>query len=703
MSRDRRGPPATLTIFSKELRELLRDRRAVFFAFVLPLLLYPVLFFGLTALPGVYQEDLEEKELRVGVARDLSGFLEHVTPDDHLDVSVGVFDPDAVRDGDPLAFLARRPPDDREDDRETGDGSSPSLRPTEEPLQIRAHYLEASAASTQAFRRIRRVVERWNRREVEKRFSRRGVSVSVDDLVRLKEVDVSTATERGAAKLGLLLPLILVVLLLTGGSFAAIDLVAGEKERGTLETLCVQPVSRGEIAFGKFLVILVTSLASVFLNLAGLLLSFALGVAPEGLDAESLLRLPAANLLLVLLLTLPLAVLSSSVLLGLSAYARSYREAQTYLLPVTLVALLPVALAASPDVTLSSVVALVPVGNVAVALREVLAGRAALLPLLAVFLSSGLYACVALRKSTALLGREDLVLGLESPALAGDALAESRERRALAFGAVTLLLVYYAAPWLQSGVHFSITVGLALTLWVVVLAPALIFPLLSRQPMRRALALRAPRARDAILAPFLATAAAILAAGYMELQEGFLPMPEELGRVAERIAGEFEAAGVVVAFLLLAVSPGVAEELLWRGAFQGELEPRGRPLRVVVLVGLFFGLFHLSVYRFVPTALAGMALAAIRLRSRSIVPCMIFHIAFNAVTLFVLGPYLEGEGGRRHVLDQPVLVVAALVVLVAGFRLLGKGPRRTGESTGSAASSEAAEAPESSEMAGSAE
>ena len=133
---------------------------------------------------------------------------------------------------------------------------------------------------------------------------------------------------------------------------------------------------------------------------------------------------------------------------------------------------------------------------------------------------------------------------------------------------------------------------------------------------------------------------------------------------------------------LFAVSPAICEELLWRGAVQGELQGRHRLPAQIVIVGFFFGLFHLSIYRFASTAFLGGILACIRMRSNSILPCMWFHFLNNATVVLLL-PYLESVDSRMEAaLAHPASLLGALAVLLASLwamrrprRRRGRGPR----------------------------
>ena len=647
--------PLLWVIFRKDLIEVLRDRRAMFFAFVVPILIYPVLFlsFGKLSLkndPG--------RDLRIACSGDYRGFLPQLSGAGFV-VSEAAPSEEAVRRKE-IDLHLEFPPEVPAD--------------SMEPIRVVVRHSSTSPASEAARRKIVDLLEGFRDTLLGERLQARGIREDPRTSVIIEKADISSPEERASSRLGKLLPVLLVILLFTGGSFAAIDLVAGEKERGTLETLYLHPIPPRDIVGGKFLVILAVSFASLAVNLLGVGLSFALGIFPMGLE-EGASALPDLRALATIAaLAVPLAVLTSAVLLALSSYASSFREAQTYLLPLTLVAMVAVFLAGAPQVSLSTAVAVVPVANVALAIRESLEGKLQLGGFLLVLMSSSLYACAALWKASSLLRREDIVLGLEPPSLATDGSAQTRARRVLFFGAGMILFLSFAGSWAQAQ---DLRMGLLVTLWVFVLVPALVYPLVVRSPLRQTLGLRVPRARDIALAPLIAIASFVVVAFYAAVQSQFLPFPSALEEVFRNLLQHEGMSGFEAVFLL-AVSPAICEEILWRGTFQGELEPRGKALRTALTVGIYFGVFHLSAYRIVPTAIVGCILAWVRHRSGSIVPCMLIHGLYNSS---LLGFHLLEETGTapvlRQFLETPLAALLAAATLYACLRALRGGGKAT--------------------------
>src|SRR5262249_47929637 len=149
-----------------------------------------------------------------------------------------------------------------------------------------------------------------------------------------------------------------------GGNFPAIDLGAGEKERLTLETLLVTPVRRGEIAAAKFLVVFLCALTAAIVATASLAYTFQSGLMSPQLAAGLKLDLRLPTIALALTMVVPLAAVFSSILLSLSIYAKSFKEASSYMAPVQMLIIIPSAISMIPTIQLDRVTAWIPVVNV---------------------------------------------------------------------------------------------------------------------------------------------------------------------------------------------------------------------------------------------------------------------------------------------------------------------------------------------------
>lgn len=217
--------------------------------------------------------------------------------------------------------------------------------------------------------------------------------------VELKVINTANERENMGEKIGGILPYLLIVLCLTGSMYPAIDLGAGEKERGTLETLLLTPISRFAIVMGKFLTIMTTGIITALISVTSLLLwSYLLGEL-AGVDAVKRVMglIGGGDLLLVLAMLIPVSAIFAALLLSISIYARSFKEAQNYMGPMTIVGFFPVMVAMLPGIQLNWTWALVPISNVALAIKEILKGTIDYHMLWVIMFSSSLVAILAIR------------------------------------------------------------------------------------------------------------------------------------------------------------------------------------------------------------------------------------------------------------------------------------------------------------------
>ena len=253
------------------------------------------------------------------------------------------------------------------------------------------------------------------------RLTERGLPATLARPFMTQRQNVAPPEKVGGNLVGGILPYLLMILCVTGAVVPALDLAAGEKERGTMETLLCSPVSRVDVVLGKFLMVLTGSMTAALLSMTSLAVTgyFGLGMlglaGSKGLTGEAnQLTLPAHfidpwGLAGVILLTVPVAVLFSAATLAVSVFAKSYKEGQTYVTPLILLVILPAMLGTLPGVELSSKMALVPVLGVSLACKEMLSGVWNWLELALIFVSTAAYAALALWAAVRMFHKESVL------------------------------------------------------------------------------------------------------------------------------------------------------------------------------------------------------------------------------------------------------------------------------------------------------
>jgi sodium transport system permease protein len=355
-----------ITIFRKEFTDTVRDRRTLFVMVIFPLLLFPLLFLAMTKLQMSQIRKAEGKVLRLSILNEQAapGLAE-------LTITIPGLRLLAPIPADSAAALIQR------DSLDAVIVVAPDFRERVDAMKagVLTLIFKSSEDYEIAKRRLRDVIDRYEKGLVERRFSALHIDRSVGSAVTLVEKDIATMKERVGKSIGGFLPYLFIIFCFMGSMYPAIDLAAGEKERGTIETLLTAPVDRFQILLGKFTVVVLAGLLSAAISMCGLYVAVRQAAEmPKELLQAVMSILDVQSVLLTLSLLLPLTIFFASVLLSLSMFARSYKEAQSLISPLTIVIILPVAVGMLPGFTLTPFTALIPVLNVSLATKDIIAG-----------------------------------------------------------------------------------------------------------------------------------------------------------------------------------------------------------------------------------------------------------------------------------------------------------------------------------------
>ena len=228
------------------------------------------------------------------------------------------------------------------------------------------------------------------------------------EVLAIEQRDLASGERKANFVLSLILPLLMVVILVMGAFYPALDTTAGERERGTLETTLLAPVSRSSIVIAKYIAVCTMAMLAFVLNFASM--TFSLKHVLVQIDVQSF-RIPWNSIAIILLAATALAAFIAAMLLSFAFRARSFKEGQSYMSPVYLIAVLPVALTFSPDVTLTPTLAIVPIVNLTLVFREVLQDRFDWPLIVQSLLLSFGYSLIAIYISAKVVSDEKFLLG----------------------------------------------------------------------------------------------------------------------------------------------------------------------------------------------------------------------------------------------------------------------------------------------------
>jgi sodium transport system permease protein len=317
---------AFLTVFLKEVRENLRDRRTMISAFLTGPLLGPILFVMLLNVSLGRELDKADKPLQVPViGAQYAPNLMAALKAGGVVAGAPLADPEtAVRKQDADVVLRLSP----DYGRAWREG---------QPVQIEMIYDSSQRDANSSVERVSQLVESYARQQGAMRLVARGLSPSTAWPLVVAKRDQATPQSR-AVLMFAMLPYFFIITIFMGGMYLAIDLTAGERERQSLEPLFANPVARWKIFLGKLAAICVFSTASLLITLV------AFAVVGQFIPAEKIgmeLDLGVHFASHVLLLMLPILLLLAALQSLVAAFAKSYREAQTYLSLLMLVPAIP--------------------------------------------------------------------------------------------------------------------------------------------------------------------------------------------------------------------------------------------------------------------------------------------------------------------------------------------------------------------------
>jgi sodium transport system permease protein len=368
-------------VFFKELKELLRDRKTLFFMVALPLLIFPVVF-GIAAFIGKQAMDKAETQvLRYGLigaqnAPHIVRYLQQPDKFSVVDIEADADFKQIIRQ-DIVDFVLVIPHNYSADVLANGQAT------------LKLYFNDAGL--NLVYRRVNEIVTSQSEWFQQQAFSGLGLTIdqqqALIEPIVLEEINTADSRENWGEKIGGMLPYLLFILCLQGAMFPATDIGAGEKERGTLETLLISPIDRNKIVLGKFLIIgfagTMTALITVVsMAIWGLVLSQGLAIK---FVADFMAQIGLIDFVLIFLMLVPVVAIFASVLLSISIYARSFKEAQSYMGPMMILVVIPIMLSILPGVKLAGFWAWVPITNVSLAMKELVKGTMDYYQLFAIF------------------------------------------------------------------------------------------------------------------------------------------------------------------------------------------------------------------------------------------------------------------------------------------------------------------------------
>jgi sodium transport system permease protein len=389
-----------LIVFRKELRDMLRDKRTIRSMIIIPVVAFPALFLivGWTMARLSGEANKEASIVMVHGGDDSPKVLEALRGAEGIQVVPYQADARQEISDNKIRLLIEIP-----------EGFDSSVSGSH-PQKVAIDYFQGDMKSESARDKVQKFFDDYRESLARAALAARGLPISLLEPFTVDAQNVAPPSKVGGSILGGWIPYMIIILCFTGAMYPAMDLTAGEKERGTMETILTSPVSRTDLVIGKFLMVVLASVVTAILSLVSMGISFAWSKKTflHGADVPQMSIDPSA-VAAVMFLLLPVAVLFASVLLAVALLAKSYREAQTYVSPLVFVVIMPAIIGAMPGVELNWKTALIPILNTSLVSKDVIAGNYHWGLIAAVFGMTCVYAAIGIAAAVRVFNREDVL------------------------------------------------------------------------------------------------------------------------------------------------------------------------------------------------------------------------------------------------------------------------------------------------------
>lgn len=499
----------------------------------------------------------------------------------------------------------------------------------------------------------------------------------------LTEFESVRSNQKSRGFLGLL-PLVLLLMTVTGGVYPAIDLTAGERERDTLETLVALPIPKVHLLFAKYIAVLTVTLLTGIVNAIGMSATVYALQMENQLFGEAGLSLQLFLSLIVVLTVF--ALFYSAVLLAITSSSRSFKEAQAYLIPLMLMSLSPGLVVLLPGWRLEGFLAVIPLVNMLLLAGDLFSGSAQLLPAAAAVLSTLLYAAGALALAARLFGNDAVASGSRgtwSDLFRRPDTEQLSVRPGLAATGLALLfpLYFFGMGILNrlagSAPEQRLVAGALVTLLLFAILPAVLC-FWQRVSIRTAWRIRSVPVWIWPTAVLLGVSAwpLIYELVLATRSFGLTNLSDERLKQVATILERWKQVPVPLMVMTLGVVTGFSEEVFFRGFLLSGLRTSLKPWPAAIVCGVIFGAFHViaadgaTLERFLPSTTLGILLSWIAVRTGSLLPGMIVHICHNSALLLLasyqgqLSQLLVAQPDQEH-LPTLWLVGSAVAVLSA--------------------------------------
>lgn len=623
-------------IFKKEILDIVRDRKSIFMMIVVPILLYPIIMVLLMGIMNSSINKMTSETITLGLSSAPNAeFVEIVDSENairekedtlgNIEIKTNIKDyKSELEKGEIDAYIDN------------------SIKDNDYKVIINSASDESGIKSDAIFDVMNKYKRKMSEREIEKHGLN---SKQILEPIKYEKVDITNSAKKAGMLLGQVIPFILIIGVLFGSIYPAIDVMAGEKERGTLETLFSLPISNMELVIGKYMAVSASAILTSLLNIISMSCTLGYFMKAESIYNPSMMHINYSGLGGAVLITVVSVILFAQVVSALAmcvcSFAKTFKEAQNYITPLMLIIMVPAYISMIPNISLSRITATIPVVNISLLIKSVISLRANMKMVSLVLIVNLIFVLISLVLLSKIFNSEDILFGEKRNFKLIQSRSSIKEGSmpGISDGFMVYVLAFISLIYVSPILNMKLGImGNTINQFIMALIPILVAVYI-KADFKKLFSIKKIKIKDIIRAAVTWFVGSLIMSVFVMILLKLFPdqmkVSEQLNEIIKSSGGLFTQ------IILFALVPAICEETLFRGfvlsAFRDKKtfgqKNEKHIVFAIVVSGILFGIMHLDFIRIIPTSILGMVMAYNVYKSKSIFTSVGIHFFNNLLSV----------------------------------------------------------------------
>lgn len=623
-------------IFKKEILDIVRDRKSIFMMIVVPILLYPIIMVLLMGIMNSSINKMTSETITLGLSSAPNAeFVEIVDSENairekedtlgNIEIKTNIKDyKSELEKGEIDAYIDN------------------SIKDNDYKVIINSASDESGIKSDAIFDVMNKYKRKMSEREIEKH----GLdSHQILEPIKYEKVDITNSAKKAGMLLGQVIPFILIIGVLFGSIYPAIDVMAGEKERGTLETLFSLPISNMELVIGKYMAVSASAILTSLLNIISMSCTLGYFMKAESIYNPSMMHINYSVLGGAVLITVVSVILFAQVVSALAmcvcSFAKTFKEAQNYITPLMLIIMVPAYISMIPNISLSRITATIPVVNISLLIKSVISLRANMKMVSLVLIVNLIFVLISLVLLSKIFNSEDILFGEKRNFKLIQSRSSIKEGSmpGISDGFMVYVLAFISLIYVSPILNMKLGImGNTINQFIMALIPILVAVYI-KADFKKLFSIKKIKIKDIIRAAVTWFVGSLIMSVFVMILLKLFP---DQMKVSEQLNEIIKSSGeLFTQIILFALVPAICEETLFRGfvlsAFRDKKtfgqKNEKHIVFAIVVSGILFGIMHLDFIRIIPTSILGMVMAYNVYKSKSIFTSVGIHFFNNLLSV----------------------------------------------------------------------